>query len=160
MQGERGSTNQEEDEEEYQGFVANQRPKRNIVKPARFRDERFITTYSCYFAAPFNEEEPSSYDEAKGGKEWETAMKEEMNALKKNETWDLVPKPKDVQPVSCKWVYRIKRKTDGNIDRYKARLVARGFSQKYEDNQSAIKLAKNPVLYARMNHIELEHHFI
>ena len=55
-------------------------------------------------------------------------MKEEMNALEKNETWDLVPRPPNVQPVSCKWVYRIKRKADGIIDRYKARLVARGFS--------------------------------
>ena len=61
-------------------------------------------------------------------------MKEEMNALMKNETWDLVPKPKDVQPVSCKWVYRIKRKTDGSINRFKARLVARGFSQKYGED--------------------------
>ncbi|CAA7020014.1 unnamed protein product [Microthlaspi erraticum] len=134
MQGERGSTNQEEEEEEDHGSLANQRPKRDIVKPARYRDERFVTTYSCYFASPFDEEEPSSYDEAKGVKEWETAMKEEMDALKKNETWDLVPKPKDVQPVSCKWVYRIKRKRDGNIDRHKARLVARGFSQKYGED--------------------------
>lgn len=63
-----------------------------------------------------------------------TAMKEEINALMKNETWNLVLKPKDAQPVSCKWVYRLKRKADGSIDRYKARLVARGFSQKYRED--------------------------
>lgn len=61
-------------------------------------------------------------------------VKEEIDALMKNETWDLVPKPKDPQHVSCKWVYRLKRKADGSIDRYKERLVARGFSQKYGED--------------------------
>ena len=56
-------------------------------------------------------------------------MREEIDALLKNETWDLVRKPAGFQPVSCKWVYRLKRKSDGSIDRFKDRLVARGFSQ-------------------------------
>lgn len=51
--------------------------------------------------------------------------------LMKNLTWNLVPKPKDVKPITCKWVYKIKRNLDGGVDMYKARLVARGFSQKY-----------------------------
>lgn len=50
---------------------------------------------------------------------------EEFQALKENQTWDLVPIPKDVKPISCKWVYKIKTRPDGSIDRYKARLVAR-----------------------------------
>lgn len=58
-------------------------------------------------------------------------MDDEVRALLKNGTWDLVPKLKDVQPVLCKWIYKIKRKADGSVDRFKARLVARGFSQKY-----------------------------
>ena len=56
-------------------------------------------------------------------------MREEIDELLKNETWDLVPQPAGCQPVSCKWVYRLKRKSDGSIDRFKDRLVARGFSQ-------------------------------
>ena len=56
-------------------------------------------------------------------------MREEIDALLKNETWDLVRTPAGFQPVSCKWVYRLKRKSDGSIDRFKDRLVARGFSQ-------------------------------
>lgn len=55
-------------------------------------------------------------------------MEEEIRALAKNETWDLVPKPMEVEPVSCKWVYKLKRKVDGSIERYKARIVARGLS--------------------------------
>ncbi|GKV49237.1 hypothetical protein SLEP1_g56000 [Rubroshorea leprosula] len=83
---------------------------------------------------PSDDEIPLCFEKATGVKVWEDAMDEEMNALFKNETWDLVPKPKDVQLVSCKWVYKIKRKVDGSIDRYKARLVAHGFSQKYGED--------------------------
>ena len=43
--------------------------------------------------------------------------------------WDLVPKPKDAKIITCKWVYKLKKKVNGSIDRYKARLVAHGFSQ-------------------------------
>ena len=42
-----------------------------------------------------------------------------------------MPKPRDVEPISYKWVYKIKRRTDGSIERHKAHLVARGFSQQY-----------------------------
>ena len=42
-----------------------------------------------------------------------------------------MPKPRGVKPKSCKWVYKLKRLSDGSIERYKARLVARGFSQQY-----------------------------
>ena len=62
---------------------------------------------------------------------WIKAMEEEMVALDRNQTWELVLKPKDVKPISCKWVYKTKRRTNGSIERHKARLVARGFSQQY-----------------------------
>ena len=58
-------------------------------------------------------------------------MEEEIDALKQNETWDLVLKPRDVKTISCKWIYKIKSRPDGSIERYKPHLVARGFSQKY-----------------------------
>ncbi|KAE8736044.1 hypothetical protein F3Y22_tig00000218pilonHSYRG00253 [Hibiscus syriacus] len=75
--------------------------------------------------------EPETFEEASKSSEWMTAMKEEIDALQQNQTWDIVPKIKDVKPISCKWVYKIKRCPDGSIKRYKARLVARGFSQQY-----------------------------
>ncbi|KAL0303045.1 UNVERIFIED_CONTAM: Retrovirus-related Pol polyprotein from transposon TNT 1-94 [Sesamum radiatum] len=58
-------------------------------------------------------------------------MEEELAALERNQTWELVPKLNDVKPISYKWVYKIKRRTDGSIERHKARLVAQGFSQQY-----------------------------
>ncbi|KAE8704364.1 PLAC8 family protein [Hibiscus syriacus] len=75
--------------------------------------------------------ESETFEEASQSSEWMTAMKEEIDALQQNQTWDLVPKIKDVKPISCKWVYKIKRHPDGSIERYKARLVAYGFSQQY-----------------------------
>ncbi|XP_020272743.1 uncharacterized protein LOC109847923 [Asparagus officinalis] len=66
----------------------------------------------------------SSFEEAYKIAEWRRAMKEEIQALQQNQTWELLPKPKDVKHISYKWVC-------GSIERYKARLVARGFSQQY-----------------------------
>lgn len=78
-----------------------------------------------------NAKEPETFAEAFQNSDWSKAMQEEIAALKRNQTWELVPKPRDVEPFSCKWVYKIKRRTDGSIERHKAHLVARGFSQQY-----------------------------
>ncbi|GKV35008.1 hypothetical protein SLEP1_g43330 [Rubroshorea leprosula] len=56
-------------------------------------------------------------------------MQTELNALEDTHTWSLVSLLADKQPIGCKWVYKIKRKSDGSIDRYKARLVAKGYTQ-------------------------------
>ena len=54
-----------------------------------------------------------------------------MDALQKNETWELVYLPSGKKPVSCKWVFALKFKGDGSLERYKARLVAKGYTQTY-----------------------------
>ena len=59
-------------------------------------------------------------------------MKEELDALHKTGTWDLVDLPSGKYVIGCKWVYKIKTQSYGTIDRYKACLVARGFTQEYE----------------------------
>ncbi|KAK3042376.1 hypothetical protein RJ639_002422 [Escallonia herrerae] len=68
-------------------------------------------------------EEPISYEEARGYPNWERAMQEEIDALDKNETWELVSKPEKCEPVTCKWVFRLKKNFDDTIDRFKFRLI-------------------------------------
>lgn len=75
--------------------------------------------------------EPHNFEEASRDGKWMKAIEEEISALKENDTWDLVPKPPGIKPISCKWVYKIKTHPDGSIERYKAWLVAHGFSQQY-----------------------------
>jgi hypothetical protein len=58
-------------------------------------------------------------------------MQEEYNALMQNKTWHLVPPNSTKKLIDCKWVYHIKKQADGTIDRYKARLVAKDFKQRY-----------------------------
>jgi hypothetical protein len=63
---------------------------------------------------------------------WKHAMDVEFDALHRNKTWHLVPPQKGKNVIDCKWVYKIKRRPDEKIDRYKARLVVKGFKQRYD----------------------------
>ncbi|XP_070677864.1 uncharacterized protein [Malus domestica] len=76
-----------------------------------------------------NIEEPKNYKTASVKVEWQRAMQDEFDALKAQGTWCLVPPPVDKSIVGNKWVYKIKKNLDGSISRYKARLVAQGYSQ-------------------------------
>jgi hypothetical protein len=58
-------------------------------------------------------------------------MFKETAALERTSTWELVPHPPHVQPITCKWVYKIKTLSDGSLECYKSRLVARGFHQEH-----------------------------
>lgn len=69
---------------------------------------------------------PYGVHEALTCSKWSQAIQEEMEALQKNKTWDLVPLPKRKKTVGCKWVFSIKHKADESIEGYKARLVAKG----------------------------------
>ena len=57
-------------------------------------------------------------------------MTEEYESIMKNDVWELVPKLQDKTIVTSKWLYKIKHAADGSLEKYKARFVARGFSQK------------------------------
>ena len=77
-------------------------------------------------------EEPTSYQEAEASpnkSKWEEAMQAEMRSLRRNDVWELVELPENRKVVGSKWVYKVKVDGDGQVERYKARLVAQGFTQ-------------------------------
>ena len=79
-------------------------------------------------------EEPTTINEALKGehsKEWREASEAEYASLLENDTWELVKLPKGRKAIGCKWVFRVKYDGNGEVDRFKGRLVAQGFSQKY-----------------------------
>ena len=65
-------------------------------------------------------------------------MEDEMEALQKNATWEMIQLPEEKKTVGCKWVFSIKNKADGTIERYKARLVAKGCTQTYGIDQNIL----------------------
>lgn len=76
--------------------------------------------------------EPTTYAEASLYPKWKQAIATEFSALEANNTWYLVKLPPGKKPISCKWVFKIKHHVDGSVERYKARLVVKGFTQKLE----------------------------
>ena len=75
-------------------------------------------------------EEPGNFKDAVKEPEWKKAMQVKMDAIEKNKTWVLTDLPPRRKPISLKWVYKLKKNTEGEIVKYKARLVVRGFVQK------------------------------
>lgn len=78
------------------------------------------------------DDEPATYEEAMNRPEadkWRKAAEDEITALRLNQTWDLIPLPAGCHAIGSKWVFKRKMKSDGTIERYKARFCAKGFSQ-------------------------------
>ncbi|RDX73716.1 putative mitochondrial protein, partial [Mucuna pruriens] len=69
--------------------------------------------------------------EALKDENWVQPMKEEMKELKKNSTREIVDRPKNKRVVDCRWIYTVNCKSDGTFERYKARLVAKWYTQTY-----------------------------
>lgn len=115
------------------------RLKDNIRKPKKFSDD---TIFGGKYAHVSSTTDPASHTEALENKDWLQAMKLEFQALQDNNTWTLMIPPKKVNVIDCKWVFKLKRKTNGEIERHKARLVAKGFKQKfrvdYEETYSPV----------------------
>ena len=97
--------------------------KRQVKRPNPFSS---YTALMCDLL----EEEPTYSKEEIQRKEGADAMTEEYQSIMKNEVWEIVPRPKNKDVVSSRWLFKIKHAADGSIEKYKARFVARGFSQK------------------------------
>ncbi|KAI3790253.1 hypothetical protein L2E82_03169 [Cichorium intybus] len=117
-----------------QRSIATDRPRRDIHPPKRLIEEANIVAYVLNVAEEIEGiKEPSTYTEAITSEhcnKWITAMHDEMESLEKNGTWELVKLPKEKKPVRCKWIFKRKEGITPNEEaRFKAKLVAKGYSQ-------------------------------
>jgi hypothetical protein len=76
-----------------------------------------------------SESKPSTFEEVADQQVWKDVMVEEYNSIMKNDVWKVVLRPEGKSVVTSKWLYKIKHVANGSIEKYKARFVARGFSQ-------------------------------
>ena len=126
-----GATNEEAPvkrtyEDLFMEQVRNLGPVRQRKRPNRFQDDDECLVTSSEI------EEPKTVHEALNGEQsiqWKEAMESEYSSLLKNDTWDLVPPPEGKNVVGSRWLLKVKRDENGSVDRFKARLVAQGYSQ-------------------------------
>lgn len=109
------------DTQQHQGHPMITRSKNNIFKPKR----TFIVSKHPLLKNP----EPSNIHQTMQRAHWRNTISKEFEALLRHGTWSLVPPPKGHNIVGCKWLFRIKCNVDGSFAKYKARLVAEGFTQ-------------------------------
>ena len=138
----------------------------NEVQHRRLRSRETIKApswLSDYETAFVSEtDDPTSVEEAmqsKEANEWKKAMQEELKTLQENNTWTVVEKPEERDVVECKWVFKKKISENGPTT-YKARLVARGFQQKFDSDPAEIyapvvKLNTVRILLAVANKLRL-----
>ncbi|KAK1435086.1 hypothetical protein QVD17_00846 [Tagetes erecta] len=91
--------------------------------------DKFSDNHKAFLAAVNANDEPKCFKQAAQDARWREAMQQEITALEKNGTWTLENLPEGKRAIDSKWVYKTKYKPSGEVERYKARLVARGFKQ-------------------------------
>jgi len=104
---------------------------RVISKPSYLDDYVLLASIECERLLLMINEEPWDYNEAKELQEWKKACVEEIASITKNHTWDLVDLPIGAKPIGLKWVFKLKRNSDGSVNKHKARLVAKGYVQRH-----------------------------
>jgi hypothetical protein len=106
--------------------------EKHATPKGTFRESKKPDKYSVLIA-PLNlliDLEPSTFEEASKHKVWKDAMIEEYDSILKNDVWEVVPRPLGKSLVTSKWLYKIKHAVGGGVEKFKARFVAHGFSQK------------------------------
>lgn len=128
--------NTEEKEETYEDATL-RRSIRNKRKPTHLNDFELNfeaeMIHTALNAETYLDDIPQNYYDIKGRedeKDWNIAIKEEIDSLLENETWEMTYLPPGRKAIESKWIFKLKEDVDGNISRYKARLVIKGCSQK------------------------------
>ncbi|GJR02561.1 ribonuclease H-like domain-containing protein [Tanacetum coccineum] len=124
----------------YNDFVVDSKVKYRLEKYVGY--SKLNSENYCFITQLNINCEPKTFFEASKFPHWTDAMNSEMNALLRNDAWDIVDLPKDRKAIGSKWIFKIKYKSSGEIDRYKARRVAQEFGQKegiyYEETFSPV----------------------
>ena len=139
------------------------RSKRTITRPSRFRTDE---DGEAYLLDVLKEDEPKDLSEALSSPakdNWTKAMLDELDSMYKNQVWELVDLPKGHKTIGNKWILKVKRKADGSIERYKARLIAKGYTQRegidYEETFSpVVRITSIRLLLAFVVNFDLELH--
>jgi hypothetical protein len=115
-------------------FEKTLRDAREHVEPPRstFRESRPPRKFPQYMALMTNiiDSEPSNFEEAGNQHVWRDAMVEEHNSNMRNDVWEIVPRLEGKLVATSRCLYKVKHAVDGSVEKYKARFVARGFSQR------------------------------
>eukprot|EP00253_Pinus_taeda_P014929 PITA_14929 len=120
-------------------YVQKNHPKTQILgqKEAGVQTRRTIAEASSYLAL-LSSTKPQNVKEACKDEFWVKAMDEELEEIEKNNTWELVPRPKDKNVIGTKWIFKSKLNQNEEVSRNKARLVCKGYAQQegidFEEN--------------------------
>jgi hypothetical protein len=111
--------------------VQKNHPSDQIIgnKDAGVETRRKIHSTEQTHLALFSTIEPNCFEEANNDEFWNKAMDEELDQIEKNDTWELVPRPKIKNVFNTKWIFKNKLNEDGHVTRNKARLVCKGYAQ-------------------------------
>jgi hypothetical protein len=158
-------TNHDEEQQEppIQDVSHNKPPRRS----QRARRSAISDDYEVYVSEEIQMEgDPTSFEEAMRSaysSKWLDAMEDEMRSMSINKIWDLEEIPKGAKTVGCKWIYKTKCDSNGNIERFKARLMAKYFTQRegidYTETFSPVSCKDSlRIIMALVAHYDLELH--
>ena len=129
-----------------QNILVPRRSGRVVRLPSRYGHEgevQFLVSFT-------NQDDPLTYRDVMDDYDKEKcqdAMNQEMESMYSNSAWELVDPHEDVTPIGCKWIFKRKRAIDGKVETFKARLMAKGYTQKegvdYEEAFSPVAMLKS-----------------
>ena len=93
------------------------------------RYDHLSLSYQCYIASSSSIHEPTTHSKAITDPRWIEAMQAKIQTLESNKTWEITDLPLGKKPIGCRWVYKVKYKSASEVERFKANLIAKGYSQ-------------------------------
>ena len=109
------------------------RPRTFSFEPKRSKRARVAISFGPDFLTNLVENEPQTFKEAMSSLEasyWKKALNSEIKSILQNYTWEMVNLPPSSKPLGYKWIFKKKMISNGLIDKYKARLIVKGYRQK------------------------------